>query len=382
MSRSEKKIRILFGINKLAIGGAERLMLSQLSHIDRARFAPHIVTLLPSTMPNFDAEARALGIPWEQFSFRSLLDIPELFRLYSFLHRGRFDVVVTNLFFTGIVLRIAAIFARVPIILVHEVNVSTQEDGKSILLEKLLARFTGRFVGVSNDVIAARSHALGIPKHRFILNYSAIDLDAIRAMRSNAQREKVRRSLGCGAEDLVIVTAGRLTEQKGQRYLIEAFASLRARHPTARLVIFGEGSLRTELEALTEKLGVHDAVSLPGAAPLSDIISVADIFVLPSLWEGLSVMLLEALAAELPIVATEVSGTKEVIKDGENGFLVSPYDSAALADKIALLISDPALRAKFGQASAKAVQKFSIESNLMTLSGVIDDVMREKHIRI
>jgi glycosyltransferase involved in cell wall biosynthesis len=113
-------------------------------------------------------------------------------------------------------------------------------------------------------------------------------------------------------------------------------------------------------------------------APLSQIVGITDIFVIPSLWEGMSLMLLEAMAGEKPIIATDVSGSRELITEGENGFLVPPGNSAALAQKLAVLIEDKALREKFARASVKEVQKFSIENHLNNLYAVIHQALRAR----
>jgi glucose-1-phosphate thymidylyltransferase len=376
---ADKKVKILFGINKLAVGGAEHLVLHQLRRVNRHRFDPYLVTLLPSGEPNLDTEATYLGDHWKRFVFKGFFDLVSWWRLYRYLLRERFDVVVANLFFTSIILRSAALLAGVPMILSAELNAYTKRNAKWRPLERFLAHFTARFIASSKDVLEATARDLDLPKEKFALNYNAIDLANTRPPTAE-ERAALRARYGVSSDDFIIVTAGRLVEQKGQSFLIDAFATVKQRHPErhVKLMIFGEGPLRTELSNQANALGLKDTVLLPGVAQVADIVGLADIFVLPSLWEGLSLMLLEAMAAGNPILGTAISGTSELIVDGVNGFLVPPGDSTALAEKLDQLVVDDALRSGLSRGSRKEVQKFSIQSNLNNLYTIIR-TSRRKH---
>ncbi len=362
----KKRIKVLFGINKLSVGGAERLMLSQLKAMDRTHFDPHLVTLLPSTTPNFDDSAEYLATKWKRFSFGGLFDVISWWRLYRYLKQEQFDVVLSNLFFTGFLLRTAAIAARVPVIISSELNVYGSRSKMWIYIEKLLAPFTHRIMANSKEVLDAASKQLNIPREKFVLNYSTVDMKEIRPATPH-ERSLAREKYGIHSDTFVIATAGRLVEQKGQKYLIEAFQKIQgAGAKEVKLFIFGEGARRGELETYVKEQHLEGKVFLPGAVPVNDIIAIADVFVLPSLWEGMSLVLLEAMAGELPIVATDISGSRELVSNA-NGFLVPPKDSDALAKKIQVLMDDDLLRTRFGKASRKEVEKFSVENNLKNL---------------
>ncbi len=377
-----KKMKVLFGINKLAVGGAEHLVLHQIAHMNRGRFEPYLATMLPSTQPNLDAEAAYLGDHWQQCSFSSFFDIRSWWKLYRYLRQERFDVVVANLFFTGVVLRIAAVCARVPIILSTELNAYTGKSRRSAFLDRVLARFTDRFLVSSKEVLGVSTRELRQPSKKFTLNYNAIDLSARARIHTTEESTILRAQYAIAPRDIVIISAGRLVEQKGQQYLIDAIAVLVQQEgvPPIKVFIFGAGSLQETLTAHIRQQGLEKTIVLPGVAPISTIVGIADVFVLPSLWEGMSLMLLEAMAAGLPIIATDVSGSRELITDRENGFLVPIKDSNALAEKLRLLLCDPVLREKFGRASLKEVQKFSIENNLSNLYTVIHTVARSKRL--
>jgi glycosyltransferase involved in cell wall biosynthesis len=230
----------------------------------------------------------------------------------------------------------------------------------------MLAPHTYKIIANSEQVVEAASKQLGLPKEKFVLNYSTVDLKEIRPA-TREEREAARKKYGVPMDAFVIANAGRLVEQKAQRYLIEAFAQMQeGSTQDSRLFMFGEGARRGELEEQVVSAGLAGKAFLPGAVPIKDIIAIADVFTLPSLWEGMSLVLLEAMAGGLPIVASDVSGSRELIHES-NGFLVPPKDVAALAGALAKLRDDSALRQRLGSASREEVKKYSVENNLEIL---------------
>jgi glycosyltransferase involved in cell wall biosynthesis len=154
-------------------------------------------------------------------------------------------------------------------------------------------------------------------------------------------RAAVRQSLGIG-EQLVWLAVGRFEIAKDYPNMLRAFRTVRGRQPDAILLLVGRGSLQAETEALTRELGLSDAVRFAGVRDdVPQVMAAADAYVMSSAWEGMPMVLLEAAAAGLPIVATAVGGNREVVVDRESGFLVPPRDEAALADAMTRLGSLP-----------------------------------------
>ncbi len=153
-----------------------------------------------------------------------------------------------------------------------------------------------------------------------------------------------------------VVTIAGLNNQKGHEYLFRAIVDILPRFPAAKFLLVGDGHLRRYLEAMTFELGISNAVQFMGfRSDVQSILRSADIFVLPSLFEGLPLSLLEAMAAGKPVVATDVDGTHDVVIDGATGFLVPPKDPAALSQRIAELLADSRMRERFGQAGKERV---------------------------
>jgi glycosyltransferase involved in cell wall biosynthesis len=167
-----------------------------------------------------------------------------------------------------------------------------------------------------------------------------------------------REKLGLEEADMFLLSIGRLTYQKGHEYLVQAMSEIIKRFPNAKAGICGEGPLHSQLQSQIIELGLSDHVQLMGArVDVSPILASADIFVLPSRWEGLSRALMEAMAAGIPVIATRVDGIKDLITDGVHGLLVPPEDSKSLETSILQLLGDPPMRKKLGAAAREHVRR-------------------------
>ncbi len=177
---------------------------------------------------------------------------------------------------------------------------------------------------------------------------------------------------GAGSHVLFV---GRPGVRKGLSFLLEAVARLRAERPDVRLTVVGDGPERAEAEATAQAAGIGDRVQFTGyqsSAQVAEWLSRADVFVLPSLAEGVPIVLMEAMAAGVPVVATNVGGTSELVVDGENGFLVPPTVTDALVSRIGQLLDDPELRGRLGRAGRETVVRdFSLERNTARLRDLL-----------
>lgn len=170
-----------------------------------------------------------------------------------------------------------------------------------------------------------------------------------------------------------IVTAGRLTDQKNHRMLIEAFDKVRKNHPEYTLDIYGEGPLRNELQALIDEKGISNCVTLVGnVTDLHKRMSTAEMFVLSSDYEGLSNALLEAMMMGLPCISTDCAGSDEVIKDGENGLLVPVGNGEKLAEAMLLLIESETCRNQLAEAAKMSVDKYKVENVIQQWTEVVE----------
>jgi glycosyltransferase involved in cell wall biosynthesis/ribosomal protein S18 acetylase RimI-like enzyme len=291
---------------------------------------------------------------------RPLWDIRGLVRLVKYLRRERYDIVHTHTSKGGFIGRLAAHLAGVPLI-VHTMHGLAFHEGSPAsvrmiysALERMASSWCDRIVAVSGF---HRDWAirLGICDARRIV---AIP-NGIAAPHRNPEIDvaQLRRSLAILPGDVLALTVSRLAEDKGLRYLLHAAAMLPRGRSRIRIVIAGDGPARPELERLAVTLGVGSRVSFIGFRhDIGDLLAACDMVVLPSIREGLSISLLEAMAAGKPIVATGIGSQREVASHGEMACLVPPADAVGLCRSIMRLADDPAARRRLG-ANARAVYR-------------------------
>ncbi|MDD2523056.1 MAG: glycosyltransferase family 4 protein [Anaerolineaceae bacterium] len=249
---------------------------------------------------------------------------------------------------------------KIPVVVRTTHNVLEWEPGflgrvKEVISDFVYPRQLDAEVGVSKAIVEQLS--IRYPTHskkvRPILAYNGILLPSV------DNTSSVTRNAENG---FTIGTVGRLAEQKGYTYLLAAIPSILEHHPQTRLIFLGDGELRSQLEAQTRQLGLQTHVEFAGQ--VDDVLArlpLFDLFVSSSLWEGLPTVIMEAMAVGLPVIATDIPGTREMISDTINGRLVPPGDPVALADAITGMIENPQMRQDFGKAGKKSVKKFSIE---------------------
>jgi glycosyltransferase involved in cell wall biosynthesis len=280
---------------------------------------------------------------------RPVWDIRGLFRLTDYLRKSQYLLVHTHTSKAGIVGRLAARRARVPVIIhtVHGFSFHEESGWLPTLvyggIERLAARWCDRIVTVSEF---HRSWALKIGAPSKIIDIpNGLPPERTHPVRT---RNEVREQLGV-SDDVVVLSTGRLAEQKGLEYLIRAVPLLGDALPSVVVLLAGEGPLRLHLEALASRLGIEKQVRFLGfRSDIADLLAACDLVVLPSLWEGLSVSLLEAMAAGKPTITTSIGSNVEVTNNGDVALLVPPKDPAALADALQTLASDARLRADLG----------------------------------
>jgi glycosyltransferase involved in cell wall biosynthesis len=229
-----------------------------------------------------------------------------------------------------------------------------------VALEWFAARFTERIV-VLTDAEAEQHLAVGVGRRdQFVRIPSGVDLTAVRAEAAGASR--VRRELGLSGETPVIGAVARLVPVKGLRYLVAAMPEILHRCPDTHLIVAGDGDQRSGLEALARELAVFDRVHFLGFRRDAAAVTAAlDVFVLPSLNEGLGRVLVTAMALGVPVVATKVGGVPEVVEDERQGLLVPSADPQALSRAVTVLLTDRAYAASLGMAGRTRALLFTSE---------------------
>lgn len=221
-------------------------------------------------------------------------------------------------------------------------------------LYRLLSRRVDGFIAVSNEVADAVRHLYRPPRGRVATIPNGVDMDRFPAA---VDRPAIRQSLSLGDDARLAIVVAKLLPQKGHQVLLAALPEVLSQVPELRVLLAGDGALRDEIAANLDHEGLTDRVLLLGErSDVAELLAASDLFVLPSLWEGLPMALLEAMASRVPVVASRVSGTNEVIEDGRSGILVAPGDAPALADGMLRVLRDPQVARTLGEEGRRRVE--------------------------
>ena len=363
------KLRILHLITRLPVGGAERLLVDVARGLDGARFESLVCCIQDKGPLALELEAAGIAVHCLERMRTKRFDLAAVRDLARLLRSERIDVMHSHLYHANLYGRLAARLAGVPAIAtVH--NTYTRVKLHRRLLNRILTNARSRVVAVSEDVRRDLVKYDGIPQERIVVIHNGIDVDRVQ---TRVTREEARARLGIAEPAIVLGSIARLEEQKGHRFLLEALAQLDGRY---RAVLAGDGRLRGELEGRAAALGVAARTTFLGTRhDIPEILKALDMVVMPSLWEGLSIAMLEAMAASLPVVISDVSGVAQVIGDNQYGVKVPPRDPAALARAIRALGEDPRRRAALGAAARqRVIDKFSGRAMLAGLSQLYEQV--------
>ena len=370
---------VLQVIAGFSVGGAEMHLLYLVKGLLRSGDFDVVVAYLRerpddarSLIPDFERE----GVRLVDLRMSALADVRVAARFHSLLRKVRPQLVHTH--------GLPAHLYGIPLSVVRGLPVVSSVHG----LEKhffrpmrrriyrLLLSPTRRVIGISNAVKQVLVEQVGLPDKKIAVIHYGFPLGrTLRFIPPDGEGEFR------GEPRPLIVAVGRVEETKGQRYLIEAMVQVRRAYPTARALIVGQdGGLLNELECQTRRLGLYPHVTLTGfRADVPEILAEADIFVLPSLSEGFGLVLLEAMAAGLPLVASNVGGIKDIVIDGETGLLVPPADSGVLAAAILRLLGDRELARRLGLAGMeRARTTFTIEQMVKKTEAVYRSAMGER----
>jgi glycosyltransferase involved in cell wall biosynthesis len=342
-----KPVRLLHVVGESRYGGAARIILRLGEVVQAEGWQVDILT----TDPVFQQAVKQHGLGLVNMDvirreIRPGWDAGGLLRLHRFLREEPYQIIHTHTSKAGFVGRLAARLAGVPVIVHTAHGFAFHEESpvsKRLFyssLERLASRWCDRIVTVS-EFHREWAIELGMckpPKIHAIPNGIA-DVERTRA----AGLEEIRREMGARDSDLVILSMARLAAEKGLEYLIEAATTLPRTEPRIHIVIAGDGPARPRLEQVAADLGVTDRVKFLGfREDVGDLLAASDMVVLPSLREGLSIALLEAMAAGKPIIATSIGSQREVASQAEMARLVPPADARALSEAIIQLAKDPA----------------------------------------
>lgn len=351
-------IRVAFCITDLDVGGAERMFVELVTRLDRRRWEPRVFCLSgPGALVETLQES---GIPVTCFGAKSVRNLGVIWRLVAELKKFRPELMQSFLFHANLVGRLAAWLAGVPR-MVCGIRVAERRSRLPLWLDRVTQGFVDHNVCVSRAVAMFSIHNARLKRSKISVIVNGVDYQ-----RFATATPMDRASLGLTAAPLALFV-GRLDPQKAPFVLLEAFERLIARHADWQLLFVGDGPLRLSMTEWVAEHRLNSNVHFAGWRPdVPELLKAADVLVLPSLWEGMPNIVLEAMAAGLPVVVSRIEGTEELIRDGETGLLATPGSVVELE----LLIEIDLGGREFSTLRAQRAQQLALKS--FTLEAMVD----------
>ena len=373
-------IRVLQVITRLIVGGAQETVLDMATLLNEEIFQ---IVILSGPQTGSEGslieEGRLKGLnitilPSLVRQINPLLDLKALWQMVMYLRKNRYAIVHTHSSKAGILGRLAAKLAGAPVI-IHTVHGWSFHDHMPkaikfayIFLERFCARFTDALIVVT-DRDEQKGLQAGIGKrNQYHKIRSAIPLHDFDP--DQIDRDSIRRDLSIPTDTLVLGTVGRFSAQKNPLEWITVAEKISREIPNCRFLMVGDGPLLPQVKSILREKNLAEKFIFPGIQRnVPQVLSVMDVFLLTSLWEGLPRVIPQAMLMRLPVVATRVDGSSEIIEDGVNGFLCAPGDVDSLAERCLRLLKEPNLRQEISRRGSEIAQKdFDLEQMIAQIA--------------
>ncbi len=381
-----KRIKVVHIITRMVRGGAQENTLFTLKYLDRSKYEIFLITGPPlggegSLEEEIPEDVKVFRINELVRPINPLKDLMAFLKLYFYLQKNNFTIVHTHTSKAGILGRWAARVAGIPFI-IHTPHGHVFYGYSNplmtkiyIWLERVTSRITSRIIALTErgkeeyiqqgigDNLKIQVIPSGVPLEKFL-----------------SPRDKIRDrlKLGLPTDAFIIGNVGRMVPVKGQVYFIRAVPQILKEFPQTHFLLMGEGELKETLKKEVKKLKVENCFHfIPPQEEVLPVFSSLDLFVLPSLNEGMGRVIVQAMAMGKPVVATRVGGVPDLITDGVNGFLVPPKDEHSLAQAIIKILRNPSLRLEMGKRGKERAQEFSLENMIKKIENLYQEVIKK-----
>ena len=389
-----KTIRVLHAITRLIVGGAQENTIYTAAMLDNSKFKVDVLSGLQTGSEGSlieEANEKRINLLFIDELVREISPVNDgitLFKLYNTMRNNHYDIVHTHSSKAGILGRWAARLAGVPVIIhtihgwsFHEYLPSFQKN-IYIFLEKITARFTDVLVVVSeSDFNIGINEGIG-RKSQYRLIRSAIP--RIKFNHIEKENNTIRKKLQIPDHVVVIGNVGRLSDQKNPLEWIHIAHRLSKEMENVIFLLVGDGPLRLDIEEEIKKLKLSEKVILTGLTrDVQSYLSIMDVFLITSLWEGLPRTVLQAMAMGIPVVAYKSGGIPEVVNDGISGYLCNPGDTDEMMKKTILLLKNPIMREEMGRKGRSMISnEFDLQVMIKQVSQLYFDLLNQKQINL
>ncbi len=371
-------VKVLYVIGTLDVGGTERQLVELAGRLDRSRFEPVVCCLTARGVLADALERAGVRVHVAGYHGLTIANLRALARFLRIVRAERPGVVHGFLFWAYVLGAFAARVSRVPAVVASRRSLSHFKAGTPHyrLLERVANRLTDLVVANSEAVRRDAIDTERLPPEKVRVVYNGLDLDSYRG----APDPATRRALDIPDQAPVVLVVANFIAYKAHQDFMEAWAPIVRTTPGAVAVLVGEGPTRSDIEALARELGIEHAVRFAGRRmDVPDLLAASDLLVHPSLQEGFSNAILEAMAAGKPVVATAVGGNVEAVVDGQTGFLVPPADAPALTDAVRRVLCDADLRRTLGEAARdRAARLYDVRRMVAEYEQLYDEVWQRR----
>jgi glycosyltransferase involved in cell wall biosynthesis len=381
------KCNILYVIDNIEFGGGERVFSQIIRGLNKEKFEVFVASNPGGT---FEEKLREVGIEVVPVRMTSRYNLGLILRLKKIIKTKDVRIVHSQGGRADFFARTAARISRTPIIIssvammVEGYDVGMLKKGLYVLMDRKTERWVDRFIILSEASRKRLIERHKVPPEKIIKIHNGIEIEDYDPGIEEAEDKKLelRRELGLKSDGPVIGAVGRLVWQKGFEYLIRAVPQVIRAFPAAKFLIVGEGPLRGRLEALSEGLKIKDSIIFTGfRSDIKDILALIELLAMPSLLEGLPMVLLEGMAMAKPIVASKIDGITEVLENGETGLLVQEKDPHELAEAMIEILKNKTKADLLGSKARKiAEENFSVKKMVEQTELVYEKLLAEKRL--
>lgn len=371
---SSNKLKVLYIVDSLGGGGAERVVADLAKNICRNRFIPMVCTTREPGV--YVEELAQMGIRVDCLYRKKRFDIRGLFALLKLISDQKPQIIHTHKVGSNTLGRIAGILAKSPVLIAHE-HTDPQRNLPQRIVDNILARKTAYIVACDNAMKQSLTKGSRLDKDKVVVVHNGIDLKKFDV---DNQSFEVADSLNLLPGPKIGCFA-RLEPQKDIMNLLLSVPFILEKVPDANILIAGEGPQREEMERLAINSGVSKNVRFLGhRKDIPRLLAAIDLLALSSSWEGLPLVLLEAMASKKPVVCTDVGGVSEIVEDGFNGLLVPPKSPKVLGDAITALLLDKERAREMGRNGYERVNKeFSLEEMVIRIEDLYLKAFRKQY---
>ena len=374
-----EKIKVLHLITELDIGGAEKVLLSLVKKLDRDKY--QVIVAYLKGEGKLAEDFRDAGIKVFNLKMRNRVDLGAIIYLYRLLKKGNIKILHTHLIQADMCGFLAGKMAGVPIIIStkHNPDEFRKKFSIPVRLDGIFGNHSDRIIALSHAVKDFRVKSEKICEDKFTVIHNGIDLEEFNL---DVDAGAKKKELGIDLSSKIVGMVGRLDHQKGHRFFLQAMPEIVKAVPDVKFLIVGDGPLRGKLEELGREFKVERQVIFTGSRrDIPELISIMDVFVLPSISEGFGNVLLEAMAMGKPVVASRVGGIPEIVTPGLNGLLVEPARPSEMASSVLKLLKDPGEAKRLGEAGREKVKKiFTAETMAKKIEAVYNEIIKGRSL--